>query len=583
MKFSILVALFLSSFSVNETKVSDSLRVTLSHGGGLIGRYLSSQSGRGIRAFMGVPYAEPPIGSLRFSHPVPKKPWAGFLRANQDGDQCLQYDYLYKGNESIGSEDCLYLNVYVPQTPESNNPLPVMVFFHGGGFQSGTGGKVFYGPDYLLDEDVILVSGNYRLGVFGFLSTNTLDSPGNYGLKDQSLILKWVQENIGFFGGDKNSVTIFGQSVGGACVTYHTVSPLSRGLFQRAIAQSGTHLGIWSLQDARVAVNNARQLAEVMDCPSEESNSREMVECLRRKSAEEINSHFFDFFLWDIYPTISWGPVIEPPNEGAFLNEEPRDISRGHEIPLMLGVVSDEGLMISTSILHSSELIEDVKTEWVRILPPVLWYNYYSKELQEQLTNMITEFYVNGLNKDMNDPIFFQRFTEAMSDGYFTSAVDQFLQYRQQLATDSLNSNTYLYIFNHRGDSSFSEQLQQNPDADYGVCHSDDVIALFPVMKEHFFHGVPTEEDDSIRKAMVSMWVNFARYGNPTPTENVDLPRWDTVGSFPYNYLRIGRFNQPGNVSRISMEKGFYDDRVLFWRNIISMLNENTVDIDKIN
>ncbi|GAB0100707.1 hypothetical protein DMENIID0001_167900 [Sergentomyia squamirostris] len=581
MKLALIILLFLSIFSGFETKVSELLKVTLPHGGGLIGRYLSSHSGRGIRAFMGVPYAEPPLGPLRFSNPVPKKSWEGFLKVTGNSDNCLQYDYLFKGKESIGSEDCLYLNVYVPQVPKSQDPLPVMVFFHGGGFQSGSGERASYGPDYLLDEDIILVTGNYRLGVFGFLSTNTLDSPGNYGLKDQSLILKWVQGNIAAFGGDRSSVTIFGQSAGGASVTYHTVSPLSRGLFHRGIAHSGTHFGLWAIQDATVAARNAEKLAKVLKCPTKKSNPEEMLECLRSKSAQEINSHFYDFFLWDIYPVIYWSPVVEPPNEGAFLDQKPSENSKGHDIPLMLGVTSNEGAMVSSSVLYSSKLINDVKTKWSSILPPTLSYSFYSKDVQNEVTDMITDFYVQNHEKDMNDPIFFQKFTDVMSDGYFTSAADRFLQFRQENDQNALNSNTYLYLFNHKGDSSFAEQLQQDVNADHGVCHADDLIALFPVLKEHFFSSVPTEEDDYVRKAMVSLWVNFATYGNPTPTEeDVELPRWNPVGSFPYNYLRIGRYNQTENVSRISMEKGLYDERLLFWRKIISLITESAVDID---
>ncbi|GAB0095847.1 hypothetical protein DMENIID0001_112800 [Sergentomyia squamirostris] len=578
MKFALVVLLFLSSCSVYETKVSELLKVTLSHGGGLIGRYLSSHSGRGIRAFMDVPYAEPPIGHLRFSNPVPKEPWEGFLKVSGNADHCLQYDYLYKGNMSIGSEDCLYLNVYVPQVSKSKDLLPVMVFFHGGGFQSGNGKRVSFGPDYLLDEDAILVTGNYRLGVFGFLTTNTPDCPGNYGLKDQSLMLRWIQENIGAFGGDRNSVTIFGQSSGGISVTYHTLSPLSRGLFQRGIAHSGTHLGLRSIQDIRVAARSARKLVNMLKCPSEKSNPEEMLECLRSKSAQEINSHFYDLFLWDVYPDIYWSPVVEPPNLGAFLDQELSEISTGDDIPFMLGVTSNEGVMVSASILQSSELINDVKTKWNTILPPTLSYNFYTKDTQDRLTDIITEFYVQDYEKDMNDPIFFQKFTDAVSDGYFISPTDRFIQSRQE---SSLDSNTYLYFFNHKGDSSYAELLQQNVNADHGVSHIDDMISLFPILKGHLFSGFATEEDDYIRKAMVSLWVNFATYGNPTPTgRDVELPRWDPVGSFPYNYLRIGRYNQTENVSRICMERVLYPERLLFWRQIRDILNDSPVDID---
>lgn len=138
----------------------------------------------------------------------------------------------------IGDEDCLYLNVFTPEKPQVGKQLPVMVWIHGGGFANGCGNQEWYGPDYLVPKGVILVSINYRLAAFGFLSFANTECPGNFGLKDQSLGLKWVQQNISAFGGDPNNVTIFGESAGSASVHYQVLSPLSRGLFQKAIAQS---------------------------------------------------------------------------------------------------------------------------------------------------------------------------------------------------------------------------------------------------------------------------------------------------------------------------------------------------------
>ncbi|XP_059611145.1 juvenile hormone esterase-like [Phlebotomus argentipes] len=454
MNFLLFVAFLGVNFASFEARISESLKVSLSDGSQLIGRYLSSHSGRGIRAFLGIPYAEAPLGNLRFRDPVPKSPWTETLYADQEANACLGVEYLFGVTESVGNEDCLYLNVYAPQNPQSKDPLPVMVYFHGGGYQSGNGGKIFYGPDYLLDHDVILVSGNYRLGIFGFLSTNTLDCPGNFGLKDQVEILKWVQKNIGQFGGDRNSVTIFGQSAGGASVTYHTISPLSKGLFHRAIPQSGTLYCLCAKRDEQVSATNARKLAEAVKCPKDDA--KEMIECLRSLSSKELISHFHDFFTWDVYPLVFWGPVVEPESEKAFLTEDPSTVARIDDIPLMIGITSNEGSMISS-----------------------------------------------------------------------------------------------------------------------GVAHMDDIIYLFPVMKELFFKGMPTETDDFIRKTMVSLWVNFAKFGNPTPkSDDSSLPEWKVAGSFPYDYLRIGNYHQ-SDAPIIAMENGLYEERVLFWRKINSELFGN--------
>ncbi|KAL3282159.1 hypothetical protein HHI36_005354 [Cryptolaemus montrouzieri] len=162
--------------------------------------------------------------------PVPIEPWKDVLDATKPHAVCPQRD-IYRRTDLIeGDEDCLYLNVYTPRLPSENlELLPVMVFFHGGGFLCGGGNSYWYGPDVLLDRDIVLVVTNYRLGALGFLSTGDSVSPGNYGLKDQSLALKWVKKNIEYFGGDPDSITLFGESAGGASANYHMLSPLSKG------------------------------------------------------------------------------------------------------------------------------------------------------------------------------------------------------------------------------------------------------------------------------------------------------------------------------------------------------------------
>lgn len=167
--------------------------------------------------------------------------------------------------------------------------LPVLVWFHGGGWFFGQGGFSEYGPEHFLDHDVVLVTGNYRLGPLGFLSTEDQNASGNFGLKDQMTILEWVQQNIGKFGGDAHSVTIFGESAGGASVNYHMVSPLSKGLFHRAISQSGTLMSVWA-DPARkgVAKMRAIRLADMMGCPISETSIKEVIKCMKDVPADKI-------------------------------------------------------------------------------------------------------------------------------------------------------------------------------------------------------------------------------------------------------------------------------------------------------
>jgi para-nitrobenzyl esterase len=202
-----------------------------------------------MNEYLGIPYATPPVGPLRWTPPQPHSSWKGVLQATQFGNKCPQFDFTI--GKIIDNEDCVYLNVYTPRNQGQNGQgqnegenLPVMVWIHGGAYTSGSGDP--YDPTRLVAKGVIVVTINYRLGLLGFFAHPAIDAEGhlngNYGLMDQQLALKWVKRNIGAFGGDPARVTIFGQSAGGHSVYAHLASPLSKGLFQRAIAESGAYV-----------------------------------------------------------------------------------------------------------------------------------------------------------------------------------------------------------------------------------------------------------------------------------------------------------------------------------------------------
>ena len=214
----------------------------------------------GINEFLGIPYAAPPVGALRWRPPEPYGAFPEFpLRATQFGNECTQPG-------GIGSEDCLFLNVYTPQsefTDEGERQLPVMVWIHGGGLQNGSSDP--YDPTRLVKKGVIVVTINYRLGYLGFFAQSAIDAEGhlngNYGLMDQQFALKWVRKNIAGFGGDPHRVTIFGESAGGQSVYAQLASPLAAGLFHGAISESGAYIefqdyfsNILTLADTRRAV-----------------------------------------------------------------------------------------------------------------------------------------------------------------------------------------------------------------------------------------------------------------------------------------------------------------------------------------
>lgn len=203
-----------------------------------------------VKAFLGIPYAAPPVGDLRWKPPQPAARWAGVRPATEFGHHCMQGTVYRRPDfpDSGPSEDCLVLNVWVPVTHESGK-LPVMVWIHPGGFAAGTGSGPGQNGANLAQHGVIVVNMNYRLGIFGFFVHPELakesghNSAGNYGLMDQLAALRWVHDNIAAFGGDPGNVTIFGESAGAQSVNAQMASPLAKGLFRKAIAESGSVFG----------------------------------------------------------------------------------------------------------------------------------------------------------------------------------------------------------------------------------------------------------------------------------------------------------------------------------------------------
>lgn len=220
-------------------------------GGQLQGERLSCGIFCQYYSFKGVPYAAAPIGNLRFRAPEPHAGWQGVRQATSHGSGCPQMGLL--GIFVTGSEDCLFLNIY---TQDLIGSRPVMVFVHGGSFSDGSGDSTVYGPEYYVQDGVLLITLNYRLNVMGFLSTGDRHAQGNYGLKDIVQALRWIQANIAAFGGDPNNVTIFGESAGAAAVHYLMISSMAAGLYQKAIAQSGTVLSPWAFQPDPLSVAN---------------------------------------------------------------------------------------------------------------------------------------------------------------------------------------------------------------------------------------------------------------------------------------------------------------------------------------
>ena len=260
-----------------------------------------TEQGTRFAKYTKIPFAEPPIGELRLRDPRSKKAWSGELDGTQVAPPCLQVEYLEESAPRRSREDCLYLNVFTPNVLNNDQTSlkPVMVWIHGGGFTEGDASTLI-DPEYLLDQDVVFVSIQYRLGLLGFLAVeNSTDLTGNLGLKDQQEALRWVQRNIVFFGGDPAKVTIFGVSAGAVSVHSQVLSPSAKGLFRAAILQSGTALFYYERIVHRTTEKKGSEVVEKLGC----ANADDQLECLRLLDAEAFSDPELDAQVWPVQVT----------------------------------------------------------------------------------------------------------------------------------------------------------------------------------------------------------------------------------------------------------------------------------------
>ncbi|XP_067208422.1 venom carboxylesterase-6-like [Linepithema humile] len=526
----------------------------------LEGTIMMSRLHNGIDAYQGIPYAAPPVGELRFKPPQPASAWSKKRLAVSPSPFCIQKDIFTTMKTLIGQEDCLYLNVYTPSVKKhSFTKLPVMVWFHGGGWISG--GSDYYKPNYLLDRNIVLVTVNYRLGPLGFLSTEDSECPGNLGLKDQQQALRWVKENIAYFNGDPTRVTIFGESSGGASVHYHMVSPLSKGFFHRAISQSGTFYNPWTLMPPGSGKKNAETLAKHLKCSTE--NSKKLIECLRTKNAREITDTNHIFQILSYCPTIAFRPIIEPKHSGAFLIEDPLiSVQEGRlaNVPWLTGVVSQEGAMIASSV-YGQKMVEELDTKFMKLAPLTLLYQerYHlaDQNFVDRVTKDIRKYYFGKSIIDYSDEVRFNMIN-MYSDAWFTHGT--YMAVRDFLAKQT--SSLYFYYFSYKGNISFSSTFGDSI-RDYGVSHADEIQYLFPLSLKSFgnFDHL-TEDDKNMIDRLTTFWSNFAKFGNPSSRKL----QWTPTESNLLKYLHIV------NSEQIVMKSEFLKDRMLFWNNLENRL-----------
>jgi para-nitrobenzyl esterase len=448
-----------------------------------------------VKAFLGLPYAAPPTGDLRWKAPAPATKWKGERDATQYGAHCSQgrvfEDMVFQDNGA--SEDCLFLNVYVPADATDKSKLPVMFWIHGGGYSGGGSNEPRHNGDFLPLKGVVLVTINYRLGVFGFLATSDLakegnGSAGNYGLMDMISALGWVRANIKEFGGDPGNVTIFGESAGSFAVSTLMASPMAKGLFHKAIGESGGAVGRGVLntdsladrevKDAEwVASTGATSLAQLRAMPTQT-----VLDAVAKKQ----------------------GAGFPPDVDGKVLTEAVDDTyaaGRQAHVPLLAGWNSDEGSFFAAHGMTAEQwktmatgLFKDRSAEFLKLYPG----DTDAQALRSAIDYGSDSFIALG--------------TWRWLEAHRKTGDAPVYRYHFELA--ALPSKFHLGTF---------------------AFHSDDIEYVFGTLDTRPGETV-RPEDRKLSDQMMTYWTNFAKTGDPN---GGDLPKWPKYNDADYPLIHL--------------------------------------------
>ncbi|XP_021076070.1 carboxylesterase 5A [Mus pahari] len=493
-----------------------------------------------VNVFLGIPFAAPPLGPLRFSKPQPPIPWDDLREATTYPNMCFQnlewlfiyQDLLKVRYPKLGmSEDCLYLNIYAPCHANNGSSLPVMIWIPGGGFETGSA-SIFDGSALAAYEDVLVVSIQYRLGLFGFFTTQNQHAPGNWAFWDQLAALLWVKENIRYFGGNPDSVTVFGGSAGAISISSLILSPLSADLFHRAIMQSGVAI-IPSLKSFDNELTRDLQVvANVCDCDA--SDSKAMLKCLRGKSSLELLSLN--------QKAKSFTRVVD----GSFFPEEPLELlsqKTFKTVPSIIGVNNQECGYILPMRDTPGILLGSNESTALTLIHALL-------HIPTQHLHIVAKEYFQGKHfpTDIRDTLL-----DLFGDVFFVVPGLVTARYHRDAG-----GPVYFYEFQHRPYS-----FQNSRPAFVKADHTDEIRFVFggPFLKgDVVMFEDATEEEKLLSRKMMKYWANFARSGDPNGDE---LPLWPVYDKNE-QYLKLD--------VNISTGRRLKEQRVEFWTDTLPLI-----------
>ncbi|XP_069361712.1 esterase FE4-like [Maniola hyperantus] len=476
-------------------------------GSGLV-RGTVSDDGR-IYMYLGIPYATVDKRN-RFQAPLPPPKWEGIFEARNENTRCPQRMF---GPIIVGDENCLKLNVYTPVDRTPGNLLPVMVFIHGGCFLEGAGTTFLYGPDFFVQHGVVFVGINYRLNVEGFLCLGIKEAPGNAGLKDQIAALKWLKKNIAAFGGDPDNVTLFGESAGAVSISYLFLAPAAKGLFHRAILQSGATIAPWAIQHD--PIKTAAKISKEFGYNG--TDPHEMYNILSNRSVEELisaikYSKHRDYVTADVL----FVPCVEKNISGVnpILTDYPTDIIESgnyNKMPIIIGYNDNEGIYF-VSKTHGNEIS--------RIEDEVDAYDFIQDDLEFPSEAVKNDTVANILNHYLSSKKdLLMQLVDLSSDLHikYPSAIES------SMYAKTTDQPIYYYLFKYNGYINMAKFISGFM-FNGGASHGDELMYMF---KPYTF-PLPTRYlEMKMVERMVTMWTNFAKYSDPTPKTSSLIPiRW---------------------------------------------------------